>query len=743
MVSSGKIFQESDNIYQDEAKVLFNYYQQAAERIVQEEERIEKQIAIIQEEIAVLEKKKSTLWLWLFLLIIPYFIKKKNLLAELAEKNGRVAEFKKMHAEIFRDYKVSKLGVAYVPVADQIKYEDKSFIVDYTGQVPMAQVTLQLSRQNELLGKTIGDLEQLTTEAPIVETSNEAEPVATEDYSLSMQEINQNDYFGKLDRSLRTISYCMNDLDTTSVELPLIKDHSERLAKLNEYATNDIPADASVINVFEKDRFQNNIAKFQELNKLKDSLSTETTQFEDVLKNLMQTMANSVQVISAMKLASTDKMVDSSNRLLYRMLKSPYNHYSPLLEAEEIQRIRDEKFDYTDSVQGYTPFSLRQSSRVRYNIVTDTWVAEDGSTTSMPFGVHQIYEEIVAPMVQSLMLENRIERLKIYNHIKDQKLSYLNKWHQDTDAFYRDNRKQSADIINLMQESLREYVAAYNTLVSFQKTQNSMESAKDLSASVVKNEQNDEETIAAFETQAQQFEDVQNDFEEYIDRLKEDIDERAEKFGHVEYYDARLQDGHSNEEAIAATEVGDMDERRKSLSTVNPLLAKKSEIPPAPQIEDITYEHLSINLPVMAKVALDELDAEEIAAANAPVDDIDEVPAAPAEFSPNQEDIVENEDVDDIESEVPENEGVDNNSQSEEELDESGSEDENVEEEEEEIVEEDDDEVEEDEDDEDDEDEDEDEDDEEDDDEDEDDEDDEDDDDDEDDEDDEDKNNKD
>ena len=58
-----------------------------------------------------------------------------------------------------------------------------------------------------------------------------------------------------------------------------------------------------------------------------------------------------------------------------------------------------------------------------------------GNITNMPFGVHQIYEEIVSPVVQNLLEETRIERLKIYNHIKDQKLDYLIKWHQDTDAF--------------------------------------------------------------------------------------------------------------------------------------------------------------------------------------------------------------------------------------------------------------------------------------------------------------------
>ena len=536
-----------------------------------------------------------------------------------------------------------------MPIADQIKYDDKSFIVDYTGQVPKSQVTLQMSRQNDLLCNTIAEIKQLNTEAPIVETSNESEPVETDEYSLSIQEINQNDYFGKLDRSLRTISFCMNDLDVSAVELPLVEDNSDHLEHINEYATTQLPENSVVLPMFDSDRYKDDIAKFEELNKLKDSLSDETNQFEEVLKDLMQTMANSVQTISMLKLSSTDKLVNQSNSLLYKILKAPYNHYSPLLEAEEIQRIRDEKFDYSDSVQGYQPFTLRQSSRVRYNLITDTWTAEDGSTTSAPFGVHQIYEEIVAPMVEKLMQENRIERLKIYNHIKDQKISYLNKWHQDTDAFYRSNRAQSADLINLMQESLREYVAAYNTLASLQKTQDSMNKSQDLEAGVVNTEDNSAETLLAFETQAKQFEQVQNDFEEYMDRLKEDIDTRAEEFGHVEYYDARLQDGHSNELAVATNEVRDMEERRKSLTMVNPLLAKKSTLPPEPQVEDLVYEHMSLNLPMIAKAALEELANKalenEVGYAEAPEVDMTDIPSvdedAPNEDIPNEEESVD------------------------------------------------------------------------------------------------------
>lgn len=618
---SGKIFPGSSNIYQDEAKILFNYYKMAAEKIVSEEERLEDEIADLEEQRSGYEEQLSKAWYWLLTVILffMYFIKKKEFTEKIEEVNEQIAQKKKEHADIFRDYKVSRMGVAYVPVADQVKYDDKSFIVDFTGEVPDSEVTLQLPRQNELLVETIGKIEKLSAEAPLVETSEDTEAIDTDDYSTSIQTINEHDYLGALERSLRTVSYCMEDIDTVSVALPLVQRNSPYLDFLDEYSTTEVPEGAPVINVFDSDRYADRINRFQELNKLKDSLSTKTQQFEDVIKSLMTTMAASVQAISALKIASVDKVVFESNRLLYNILKAPYNHYSPLLEYDEIQRIRNERFDYSQDVQDYEPFNLRPSSRVKFNLVTGMWTSEDGNVTSLPFGVHQIYEEIMSPVVQSLMEENRIERLRIYNHIKDQKISYLNKWHQDTDAFYRANRAEGANIINLMQESLREYVAAYNTLISLQKTEDSMTlNGDNLDATVVSAVDNTEESIAAFELQSQEFQKVQQEFEEYMDRLKEDIDMRAEQFGHVEYYDAKLRDGHSNEAAVAANEIQSLDDRRQPLAVINPLFAKTSQLPPKPKVEDITFEHIALNLPAISREALASLvEMEESLAAQA------------------------------------------------------------------------------------------------------------------------------
>ncbi len=59
MASTGKIFSDSSNIYQDKARLLFNYYEQAAEQIVKQEEAIEKQISDLEAYRQEIEIKKS------------------------------------------------------------------------------------------------------------------------------------------------------------------------------------------------------------------------------------------------------------------------------------------------------------------------------------------------------------------------------------------------------------------------------------------------------------------------------------------------------------------------------------------------------------------------------------------------------------------------------------------------------------------------------------------------------------
>ncbi len=281
---SGKIFAESANLYQDQARILFDYYREAAERIVSEEERIEKDIAVATEyrtqlntEIAKVNLLKNIAFIVGGVLVVGFIalmiagmgstmfsvmsivgalsaggfgvkqlLSQNNFIKELSATEIKIEEFQKLHLEIFRDYKVSKLGVGYVPVAGQIAFEDKSFLIDYTGTKNNESFVLQTLRQSDLFTDKISELEALLKEVPMVENSNETEVVDTDQYSTSIQQVTYHDYFGALDRNLRGAAYCMNDLDVTSVSLPVILPESDYAKYLNEYATSNPRESATV-----------------------------------------------------------------------------------------------------------------------------------------------------------------------------------------------------------------------------------------------------------------------------------------------------------------------------------------------------------------------------------------------------------------------------------------------------------------------------------------------------------------
>jgi len=322
----------------------------------------------------------------------------------------------------------------------------------------------------------------------------------------------------------------------------------------------------------------------------------------------MTNLAQSTQMLVQVKLNTSNRILNYSNNIFSDVLKASFNHYSPVLEAEEIERIRVATFDYQDEVDAYKPFNLKPSSRVKYDLFSSNWIAEDGSRTSMPFGLHQIQEEILMPVIQNLMEETRIERLKIYNKIKDQKIEYLNQWHRDTEDFYGRNRAESNDLINRMREALADYMASFNTFKALQETDNQMSSQGTLSSSRVNADDKSAEAVAAFELQANEFRKQQEDFVNYMDRLKEDIDRRASEFGHIEFYEASLRDDESKKIAVSADKLHDLDERRRILLSAGSHFAVFANIPPAPGMDAKMYSDLSINLVQLAKDSLSELD---------------------------------------------------------------------------------------------------------------------------------------
>lgn len=635
----GKVFETSTDVYQDQASVLFDFYLNAAQKIIDQEDKFDAECSKLDEELAAIEAKKATVSrdygiaaalavlgiilavvahpiLAILVLVGAAFAYKtwsftNSVQKEIDAVNERKQEVLTAKQGIFRGYKVSKIGVVYVPVAKRVSFGDKSVVIDLTGSTPQTAVSLQVANNPQALVTTLKELEQLSKEAPIVEEAKQVESVETADYSSSIQDVKFYDYFGTMDRTLRTGAYYLSDVTAKEIRVPFVRPGSQLMDYLTRYAATDTEG-APVVAAFDRDSYEKEMDEFRQISDFHAQFAQQNADFENVLKHLINNIGMAVQTVATLKVASNNKLIDSSNKLLFTILKNSYNHYSPLLEHEEIEKMRNTNFNYSDTVENYRPFQLKASSRVKYDAQTGNWMAEDGTVTTMPFGISQIQEEIVAPIVQNLLAETRMERLRIYNDIKNQKINYLNQWHQDTEDFYGRNRSSSDDLVNIMRSNMTKFLASKATIESVAQIKDTMH--RQMLAGE-KTEQLDSkkgdlsgETLASFELQSQQFQKAQDDFNDYMERLKDDIDDRARNFEYIEYYDASLRDGMAKNLVSAADSQDQLDARRRPLASINPLYAQVSVLPPSPQVDDTVGEQLSLNVARYASTTLQEID---------------------------------------------------------------------------------------------------------------------------------------
>lgn len=715
---TGKVFKESSNIYEDEAKVLFDYYKKAAEKIVEEEIDCENKIKDATERRDTSEarqKKHKTIMIVtaaiggaaLLAAIISYFavfgymttpviilglagigcgiasivnlVKKKNAKKDFDNFEANIAALNEAKANIRRNYKVSKLGVAYVPVATRVPFEGKSFVVDHTGTMPNTNFSLSVLHKPKELQQSLSNLEDNLNNIPIVEGNEDAEQIDTSSYSRSIQNITMHNYMGNIDREVRNISYLLTDSDTRSVALPVVPPKSEEELFLEEYATTET-GDKPVVKVFETEDFDSKLQAFTNISELKKEIEKNTDgDNTNYFKSLIKKLGDSVQLVSKIKTSSTTGILDYTNSILAAVLKSGYNQYSAQLEAEELTRIRETNFNYQDCVESYKPFELKESSKVKYDIYNRNWVAEDSTRTNMPFGINQIEEEVLMPLINNLMQETRVERLKIYNNIKDQKLSYLNKWHQDVEAAFRDNRKSGQDLITQITNAYAEYSTAHNTYLSYKQTQDAMKltGRADVETQEVTSS---DDAIKEIEEKVEGCKEIGDAFQLYMRNLQNDINASSEKFGFVEYFEGSLRDGESKKvaDSLIPENLQNLEPRRQKIIPVNSYFATYSELPPEPSVEPKLMEDFAMDLQQVAAQQIYRIDSEnetvpteEAPAEEAPVEQAENqdapVEQTPAEEAPAEQTEVSEEAPQAGESEeVPEEADVDETSDEEE-----------------------------------------------------------------------------
>lgn len=123
-----------------------------------------------------------------------------------------------------------------------------------------------------------------------------------------------------------------------------------------------------------------------------------------------------------------------------------FNHYCPHCNAGQIAFIREGKFIFKANAENQ--FRLAKGSRMRLvDPVARIWKCPIcDKLAATPFAVHKLDDQLFKPVFERLEEENRVERLRIYNTISDQKRSYAEKAEVQMQQVMREERAK-ADMI--------------------------------------------------------------------------------------------------------------------------------------------------------------------------------------------------------------------------------------------------------------------------------------------------------
>ena len=633
----GKLYPESTSIYQDEARILFDYFSKAANEIVQKEDEIKKKIeeAESQRKRACSSKTKALVLLIIYFVLavaggiysyMYLFKSADNSVTMLIEfsalsilliifivrfciKSKAVTCFTKKCLDarhefdsIRRDYKVGKMGIAYVPVAKKIPFEDKSITVDLSGSVSEEVFSLNSLSDADAFEQSVSELRETMSKVPIVDTYKEKESLDTADYSPSMQEVPQYDYLGEISSEVSKISKELSSVNEMSVSLQVIEPGSENMDFLDECGTTE-PSEYPVINVFDESRLEPKLDLFHKL--YSERKKNENTGSEKALENLTSFLGVAGQIITRNKMTCCSAVLAYCDDIFANVLKASSRNYSPRLEADVIKSLRGMNFNFSDMVDTYKPFRLKESSLMKFDLYSNSWVDETGAHLTTPYGLNQIHEEIFMPLISNLMEENSIERRKLYDRIQEQKMDYLNKWHTETQDFYGRNRESSDNIKSNIIQTLSKYNAAYSSWKSIKDTIERMDNNNTLeSGRVEKHEGDAAAMVVSAQTYNETFRKTQEDFDSYMERLQDDIESRSDSFGHVTYFEAFLYAEEAQKAAIAIDSLGSFDDRQLHLARISPYIAKYAELPPKPEMESQVFDLASLDLEKLSEEAL-------------------------------------------------------------------------------------------------------------------------------------------
>ncbi|MBN2083415.1 hypothetical protein JW859_14565 [bacterium] len=335
----------------------------------------------------------------------------------IASYNARKADYEKELAEPKKRIRSIKIG--NIPV-DVFSTRKKTYVFDEAGLLPKTSVLFPSEKPAEKLRELLNRHNQLIENLPAVLPPNSRQTV-------SAGRVKNQPLFAE-ERQLHDVQNnalsVLQHLETLQKQVPLMQLNANQLKELLDVSRQrgglwaqapvvKAPAAAEMRDVHQTvRRLEGDIAEY--------GASGAQAQVYDAKRFIQQYRTQIDEDLAALDIAREHSLTELIPRFTQGINRLPlfasYVAYCPRCNKAAIQFLLDED-SYNPEDGKIEPFD--ENGKMKYDATTATWLcASCDERTKHPLFIHRLLDEIIMPLMENLLQDNRKERVHYYNDAK-------------------------------------------------------------------------------------------------------------------------------------------------------------------------------------------------------------------------------------------------------------------------------------------------------------------------------------
>ncbi len=340
---------------------------------------------------------------------------------------------------------INKLDLVYLPIS-QMKFQNGSILVDRSGIISATEFNFANLNDDDirLVDSLYKSLVMQTNEMPYVlsegkhlNLKNTDSEYAKENIKMYSEEVNYID----INNSLEDV---FGKIKNYNIELRAYKYSNDFIKALAQNSSNNPK------NKLEEHKESDIIKGLNQINGIISLYMNEKEaliDIDDLCQKILELQERTIPRMDYTIHSSLNHIVFPSTFKFTNVIeKASYNYFCPGCNSDLLKRLEIFDYSHDGKTENRIFFPINTKMEI-VDIKTNIWRCPlCNIETDQPYPRHKFEDELFTPVYDKLYEENYMERLKIYNHINDEKRKYTEKAEELFHQVMRESRTKVDNI---------------------------------------------------------------------------------------------------------------------------------------------------------------------------------------------------------------------------------------------------------------------------------------------------------